>query len=37
VNVEADFLISGDRDLVDLHPFRGISILTPAEFLARDA
>ena len=37
VNVEADFLISGDRDLVDLHPFRGISILTPAEFLAPDA
>lgn len=37
VNGEADIIISGDRDLVDLHPFRGISILTPAEFLARDA
>ena len=35
VNGEADFLISGDRDLVDLHPFRGIPIVTPAEFVAR--
>ena len=35
VNGEADFLISGDRDLVDLHPFRGTSILTPAQFVAR--
>ena len=26
VNGEADFIISGDRDLVDLQPFRGISI-----------
>ena len=37
VNGEADFLISGDRDLVELHAFRGIPIVTPAEFLARDA
>ncbi len=30
----ADFVISGDGDLLSLHPFRGISIMTSAEFLA---
>ena len=30
---EADCLITGDRDLLDMTPFRGISILTPAAFL----
>ena len=30
---QADFLVSGDQDLLVLHPFRGISILTPAAFL----
>ena len=34
VNGDAD-IISGDRDLADLHPFRGTSILTPAQFVAR--
>lgn len=29
----ADFLISGDGDLLVLHPFRGISIITSAGFL----
>ncbi|MGH9821916.1 MAG: putative toxin-antitoxin system toxin component, PIN family [Blastocatellia bacterium] len=29
----ADCLISGDLDLLALHPFRNIPILTPAEFL----
>jgi putative PIN family toxin of toxin-antitoxin system len=29
----ADFVISGDGDLLALHPFRGISIMTSAEFL----
>lgn len=29
----ADFVISGDRDLLSLHSFRGISIMTSAEFL----
>ena len=24
---------TGDRDLLDLHPYRGISILTPRQFL----
>ncbi len=30
---EADCLITGDRDLLDMTPFRGIPILTPAAFL----
>jgi putative PIN family toxin of toxin-antitoxin system len=29
----ADALVSGDGDLLDLHPFLGIPILTPASFL----
>ena len=30
---EADCLITGDRHLLDMTPFRGIPILTPAAFL----
>ena len=30
----ADVLITGDADLLVLHPFRGISILAPADYLA---
>jgi putative PIN family toxin of toxin-antitoxin system len=30
---EADVLVSGDEDLRVLHPFRGIPIVTSAEFL----
>jgi putative PIN family toxin of toxin-antitoxin system len=33
VNGKADYLITGDRDLLVLHPFRNIQILTPADFL----
>lgn len=33
VSGEADCIISGDGDLLVLHPFRGISILPPGEFL----
>lgn len=33
VSGNADVIISGDKDLKVLHPFRGIPILTPAEFL----
>jgi hypothetical protein len=32
---EADLLVSSDEDLLVLHPWRGIPIITPAEFLAR--
>jgi hypothetical protein len=30
----ADAIITGDEDLLVLHPFRGIPILNPAGFLA---
>lgn len=33
VAAKAQFIISGDKDLLVLHPFRKISILTPAKFL----
>jgi putative PIN family toxin of toxin-antitoxin system len=32
---EAAFVITGDHDLLALHPFRGVAIVTPAEFLGR--
>jgi predicted nucleic acid-binding protein len=31
----ADAIVTGDRDLLELNPFRGIAILTPAEYLER--
>lgn len=31
----ADFLVSGDADLLDMISFEGVPILRPAEFLAR--
>ena len=30
---KADTIITGDKDLLVLHPFESISIITPAEFL----
>lgn len=35
VNGKADYLITGDRDLLVLHPYRDIQILTPADFLTK--
>ena len=35
VNGEAHLIIAGDADLLALHPFRGIDIVTPAAYLAR--
>lgn len=32
---EADAIVSGDYDLITLHPFEGIPILRPTQFLAR--
>jgi putative PIN family toxin of toxin-antitoxin system len=32
--VQADVLVSSDQDLLVLHPWQGIAILTPARFLA---
>ena len=33
VSGHADVIISGDKDLLALDPFRGISIVTPLDFL----
>jgi len=33
VSSQADFIVSGDPDLLVLHPFRTIRILKPVEFL----
>ena len=35
VSGQADALLTGDEDLLALHPFHGISILTPADFLVK--
>src|SRR5690606_42160047 len=34
VNGEAEAIVSGDRDLLALHPFHGVDIIAPAAFLA---
>ncbi len=36
VNASADIIVTGDEDLLVLHPFRGISILRPADFLHQE-
>ena len=33
VNGEAELIISADEDLLALHPFMGVSILSPADYL----
>lgn len=33
VHGRADAILTGDADLLALHPFHGIAILTPAEYL----
>ena len=33
VAAQADYIISGDADLLVLHPFQGIHIIKPADFL----
>lgn len=35
VHGRADVIVTGDADLLALHPFRGVDILTPADYLAR--
>jgi len=32
---QADLLVTGDEDLLAQHPWRGIPILSPADYLAR--
>jgi putative PIN family toxin of toxin-antitoxin system len=36
VNGRADVIVTGDKDLLDLNPFRGIGIMTPDDYLARE-
>lgn len=36
VSGKADYIVSGDEDLLVLNPFRGIPILTPRNFLNSD-
>ena len=33
---KAGFLVTGDKDLLVLNPFRGVEIVTPREFWGRD-
>jgi putative PIN family toxin of toxin-antitoxin system len=33
-NGDADYIVTGDDDLLVMNPFRNIAIITPAEFLA---
>jgi putative PIN family toxin of toxin-antitoxin system len=35
INGKARVVITGDKDLLTLHPFRGVAVLTPADYLAR--
>ncbi|HXH69840.1 MAG TPA: hypothetical protein VNI60_05775 [Pyrinomonadaceae bacterium] len=35
VSGDADFLVTDDKDLIVLNPFRGVEIITPREFLDR--
>ncbi|HTE82179.1 MAG TPA: putative toxin-antitoxin system toxin component, PIN family, partial [Reyranella sp.] len=37
VNGGADLIVTGDADLLVLHPFEGVEIVTPAAYLARTA
>ena len=32
---QADFILTGDNDLLTLHPFRGIDIFNPRQYLDR--
>lgn len=34
IDGRADVIITGDKDLLALHPFQGIAILSPAAYLA---
>ena len=35
VDGNAKLILTGDKDLLALHPFRGIAIITPTQFLGR--
>ena len=33
VSGNATHIVTGDRDLLELHPFRGVQILSPGDFV----
>jgi putative PIN family toxin of toxin-antitoxin system len=33
LNGKADFILTGDADLLAMHPWRGVAILSPADYL----
>jgi len=33
LNGRADVIITGDADLLGMHPWRGIAIISPADYL----
>ena len=35
VSGQATVIVTGDRDLLDLHPYRGITIMTPRDLMNR--
>jgi uncharacterized protein len=35
LNGKADVILTGDKDLLEMHPWRGIAIMTPAKYLGR--
>lgn len=35
LNGRADVIVTGDTDLLEMHPWRGIEILSPSQFLER--
>jgi predicted nucleic acid-binding protein len=35
VSGQADVIVTGDADLLTLHPFQGIEVLSPAAFVLR--
>lgn len=37
VSGHADFIVTGDRDLLALHPWRGAAILRPLDFLRAES
>ena len=37
LNGRAEVIVTGDKDLLGLHPFRGIAVLSPNDFLVRVA
>jgi len=37
ISGQATHVLTGDSDLLELHPFRGIAVVTPQQFLTESA